>query len=109
MRTVEQVVEFMQDVIAFAYQRPDMVNLSADGLDLVLQNNHHLWAEIVGRHDEFYQVFSDVCMEVGSGTDGFARHFRREMPNASEQELCGHVIAEWKRIGERLKMLVPCQ
>jgi len=107
MTTVGQVVEFVEERIVFAYQRPDMAGGSAEGLDLVLLNDHQLWAVILGREDEFHRIQSKVCLEVGCGTMGFATFFRREKPNASEQELCGHVIAQWKRIDQRLNMPSP--
>jgi hypothetical protein len=49
MKTERQVVEVLQDRFRFAYQSPLMVGRSVEGPDLVLLNDHQLWAEILGR------------------------------------------------------------
>jgi len=107
MKTVGQVVEFLQDKFRFAYQRPLMVGGSAEDLDLVLFNDHQMWAAILGREDDFDRIRGEIYTEVGSQAMGFATFFRRKKPKGSEQELCDLVVAQWKRIDQLLNLPIP--
>ena len=104
LKSTDEILEFIRDRIAEIYARPLMYGGSAEGADLILHNYHELWAWIQSRGHEYDRASESVHSDEQCDAANFAFRFRRNHANAAETEAARYVVAQWKRIDERLNL-----
>lgn len=108
MKTPERIIEVILLRIGSVYHgnRSLMYGGTPEGVDLLLHTYHVIWAEIVERCDDLATIGRAIYEEEDCGTMGFPRQYRTSHPNASDQEVAGYVVEQWRTISERLGMLM---
>jgi hypothetical protein len=106
VKSAEEVVDFIVRRIGYIYHRdPLMYGGTADGVDLILHCYHQLWAEIVGRHEDYRDAISEASRDCT--TRNFADHYRADHANATETESARHVVSEWRKLSDLLGVPIP--
>jgi hypothetical protein len=103
MTSIDEVVEYL------AYRTGPMYHHGASfyggdakGVDLVLHDYHEIWAEIVGRFDEFRDVWWKVGDEDSCGANNFSGCYLAKHPDAPNEEVTEYVVQQWKKVSDRL-------
>ena len=102
-----EILAFVLDRIARISRRPLMYGGNAEGVGLILHYDFELWAEIVGRRDEYESARIEVHKGAEAGAASFSSRYREDHPEASEDEVAGHVVHQWMSIAERCGLDVP--
>jgi hypothetical protein len=102
MRDGKQISDFVEERIGHVFRRPLMYGGTPEGVDVVLDYYHELWALIHERGDEFEKVSSAAHDSEGCGSMNFAYRYQRDHPAASVDESARYVVSMWRRIGEKL-------
>lgn len=95
---------FVEKRIRHIYRRPLMYGGTAEGVDLLLHYYHELWAEINQREDDFEKATSVQRSKDGCGSLGFTFHYRRNRPDAQDEETVKYVVEQWQMISAMLSL-----
>jgi hypothetical protein len=102
MKPAEQILEFVIDRIAHIYSRPLMYGGTPEGVDLILDYYHELWAEIVDLRQNFIESTESVHRKEKCGSKSFSYRFREKRPKANNDEISKYVVNQWKKIDRLL-------
>jgi hypothetical protein len=102
-----QILAFVLDRIAQVGRRPLMYGGNAEEVNLLFYAYFDLWAEIVGRRDEYDSARFAVYEEAEAGSASFAIRYREGHPGDAENEVTDHVVRQWMTIAERCGLDVP--
>jgi hypothetical protein len=108
MRTADEILQFVLEMIGHIYYRPSMYGGDAHGVDVALWNYHLLWAEIVERREELEAVQFARITRRRCCTRAFYDHYRRHVKQGcSDEEAIQAGVEEWQRIDQELGIVVP--
>ena len=107
MKTAEQICNFVASRIGHIYYRPLMYGGSPSGVDLILHDNHELWAEAMDLRECFTEISYTIHIEQDCGSADFSTHYSKLYPTASREEVCGYVVQQWKKISDHLQIPIP--
>ncbi len=107
MKPVAQILEYIALRIGHIYFRPLMYGGNAEGVDLILNNYHELWSEIVDRYDEYRNISSKVHTEQDCRKTSFAKGFKMKNLNVTEQESAFYVVDQWQKVSYALELPIP--
>lgn len=108
MKTVEDILKHLADVIVGMHRRPQMYvgamtdPGAANMLDMLLSYSYRSWAYIQERESELSDSQSAVGQRLEFGSRSFSGGYRLLYPNATESALFLLVLQAWTEVGERL-------
>lgn len=106
MRNVNEIADYLEQKINQVYERPRMYGGTGEGVDLVLCYLHEIWAMVHCREDDYLKVRLEIHEEEGCNGCSFAHLYRRDKPDASEEETVRYVVLQWKKITSLLGIAV---
>jgi hypothetical protein len=108
IKSPEEIVAYVARRIGYMYyHRPIMYGGNAEGVDLLLYTYHEFWSEIVGRFDEFREVYWKVGEEEDCGAATFSTRYSMDHPDASDDDNVRYTVAQWRKVSDRLDVPIP--
>ncbi|MFO0896614.1 MAG: hypothetical protein U0836_04205 [Pirellulales bacterium] len=103
MTSIDEVIEHLAYRIALIYyDNPFSYGGYAEGVDNLLCTYHQVWAEIVGRFDEFRDVRWKVGEEDSCGANNFSGCYLQQHPDADNEAVTEYVVQQWRKVSDRL-------
>ncbi len=103
MTSIDEVVEHLAYRIALIYyDNPFTYGGYAEGVNRLLETYHEVWAEIVGRYEEFRDCCSKLWEEDECGANHFAGCYLAKHPDADDEDVTEYVVQQWKKVSDRL-------
>lgn len=107
MKTINQIIDFIEERIGHIYFRPWMYGGDSSGTDMLLHYYHELWAEIYNRHDDYEKIRRNMEQEQGCGSANFSTRFKVNNPDLSDEKVTDYVVDQWKKISEQMNIQIP--
>jgi hypothetical protein len=98
MKTVEDIVQNLQETIANIYVCPAMYGLSVAEVEQSLWIYHRTWAFAADRLDEFFRQLAELSDTVGCEADSLNHFYRKSHPIENEQQVLQFVLEHWATV-----------
>jgi hypothetical protein len=110
LKSAEEILADIVDLIGQIYRRPLMYGGSATGVEAALWVCHTIWADALDRGPEFFEARRAITGALNAGAMNFETYFRHHNPGAdkaTEGEVASYVVARWKDVDAALGLNVP--
>lgn len=107
MKPTAEIADFILHRIGNIYFRPLMYGGTADGVEVLLDSYHELWAEIFEKQNEYKEVSYKIHSRQKCGAMNFTLRFRKLHPNAEPEAICSYVVKHWRKISKELGLPIP--
>ena len=107
MLTSEAMAELLAERIGHVYFRPLMYGGSAEGVELILDCYHGMWADLHERREEYQALMVHEASSRRCGAASFSWGYKERHPGAPEAEVSEYIVSVWGGISRRLGVPVP--
>lgn len=107
MKTSDEIVEHLQEIVTRIYLRPAMYGQNVGEVEQALFIYHQLWAFVTERSDDYFRALADAGEAAGCGNMSFDWGYRKLHPDAAEHEVLEFALRHWATVTGRLGMPVP--
>jgi len=110
MKDVDEMIRYLLMRISQVYLRPMLCSYQARGIMMALHCYHELWAVITDRSEDFWSIRWKIHEEENCGPLGFDGHYKLNLAGddgSSEAGAIAYVIRQYRRIDERLGVVLP--
>lgn len=107
MKSSEEIAESIALRIGHVYFRPLMCAGTATEVNLLLYYLHEIWAEIVEQPEKLRTILQASLSNENCGALSFDRCYRKQHPQASEDDIVAYVLDQWRQISKRIGLSVP--
>lgn len=84
-----------------------MYGLNAGEVEMALDLYHSFWAELLNKEHELSEAVRAVAHQQECGAASFARRYRLNHPDSSEQERAEYIVEQWRKISKLIGLLIP--
>lgn len=103
MTSIDEVIEHLAYRIGLIYyDNAFAYGGDADGVETLLRTYHEVWAEIVGRYDEYREARSKISDQDDCGANNFPGCYRSKHPEADDDEVTEYVVQQWRKVSDCL-------
>jgi hypothetical protein len=106
MRTTEEIVHHLREIIARIYVRPEMYAMDVAELDQAMFIYNRMLAFAADMENEFSLGMDDAVASADSGAMGFHTRYLQSHPDASQEEIGEFTLKHWAMVSQRLDVLV---
>jgi hypothetical protein len=107
MKNADQIANFIIERIGHIYFRPLMYGGTPEGVELILENYHDLWAEIYDQQENYREIMIQAHERQTGGSMGFSWRYSQKHPEASAEEIANHIVSQWRKISKQLGLPIP--
>ncbi len=107
MRTSDEVVQHLQEIIASIYSRPAMYGEDVAGVEQALWIYHRTWAYVSEQDDKYFNALAEAGEAAGCGNMSFEWGYRNLHPTAPKREVLEFTLRNWATVTRQLGIPMP--